>query len=115
MAANGQKLRVAVTKTSAQGKAAQSSTPNLMSFSTDENSIWFNGKKCGVHFFKEGLYTLNTKSSHQDIVDALNGLDGNNIKRFVDTGVIGLFRLNESPDYYQGIVMLGYEGEPVYD
>lgn len=45
MAANGQKLRVAVTKTSAQGKAAQSSTPNLMSFSTDENSIWFNNKR----------------------------------------------------------------------
>lgn len=111
MAANGQKLRVAVTKTSAQGKAAQSSTPNLMSFSTDENSIWFNGKKYGVHIFKEGLYALNTESSHQDIVDALNGLDGNNIKKFVDTGVIGLFRLNESPDYYQGIVMLGYEGE----
>ena len=37
MAANGQELRVAVTKTSAQGKRAQSATPNLMSFSTDEN------------------------------------------------------------------------------
>ena len=49
LAANGQKLRVAVTKTSAQGKSAQSATPNLMSFSTDENSIWFNGKKYGVY------------------------------------------------------------------
>lgn len=52
LAANGQKLRVAVTKTSAQGKAAQSATPNLMSFSTDENSIWFNGKKYGVYILK---------------------------------------------------------------
>lgn len=52
LAANGQKLRVAVTKTSAQGKAAQSTTPNLMSFSTDENSIWFNGKKYGVYILK---------------------------------------------------------------
>lgn len=51
-AANGQKLRVAVTKTSAQGKSAQSATPNLMSFSTDENSIWFNGKKYGVYILK---------------------------------------------------------------
>lgn len=51
-AANGQKLRVAVTKTSAQGKAAQGATPNLMSFSTDENSIWFNGKKYGIYILK---------------------------------------------------------------
>lgn len=53
LAANGQKLRVAVTKTSAQGKSAQSTTPNLMSFSTDENSIWFNGKKYGVYILGE--------------------------------------------------------------
>lgn len=111
LAANGQKLRVAVTKTSAQGKSAQSATPNLMSFSTDENSVWFNGKKYGVHLFKDSIYTLSTSSSHQDIVNALNGLDNSNIKSFVDTGVIGVFRLNESPDYYQGIVTLGYKGE----
>lgn len=111
LASNGQKLRVAVTKTSAQGKSAQSTAPNLMSFSTDENSIWFNGKKYGVHLFKDGIYTLSTSSSHQDIVNALNGLDNSNIKSFVDTGVIGVFRLNESPDYYQGIVALGYKGE----
>jgi hypothetical protein len=115
LAANGQKLRVAVTKTSAQGKSVQSTTPNLMSFSTDENSIWFNGKKYGVHLFKDSIYTLSTSSSHQDIVNALNGLDSSNIKSFVDTGVIGVFRLNESPDYYQGIVILGYvEKEPTH-
>lgn len=115
LVANGQKLRVAVTKTSAQGKAAQSATPNLMSFSTDENSIWFNGKKYGVHLFKDSIYTLSTSSSHQDIVNALNGLDDSNIKSFVDTGVIGVFRLNESPDYYQGIVIIGYEEkEPIH-
>ena len=111
LAAKGQKLRVAATKTSAQGKSAQSATPNLMSFSTDENSIWFNGKKYGVHLFKDSIYTLSTSSSHQDIVNALNGLDNSNIKSFVDAGVIGVFRLNESTDYYQGIVTLGYEEE----
>lgn len=52
LAANEQKLRVAVTKTSAQGKAAQSATPNLMSFSTDENSVWFNGRKYGIYILK---------------------------------------------------------------
>lgn len=115
LAANGQKLRVAVTKTSVQGKSIQSTTPNLMSFSTDENSIWFNGKKYGVHLFKDSIYTLSTSSSHQDIVNALNGLDSSNIKSFVDTGVIGVFRLNESPDYYQGIVIVGYkEEEPIH-
>lgn len=62
LAANGQKLRVAVTKTSAQGKSAQSATPNLMSFSTDENSIWFNGKKYGVYILK-GFENLSTDSS----------------------------------------------------
>ena len=52
LAASGQKLRVAVTKTSAQGKAAQSTTPNLMCFSTDENSVWFNERKYGVYILK---------------------------------------------------------------
>lgn len=62
LAANGQKLRVAVTKTSAQGKSAQSATPNLMSFSTDENSIWFNGRKYGVYILK-GFENLSTGSN----------------------------------------------------
>lgn len=52
LAANGQKLRVAVTKTSAQGKAAQSATPNLMCFSTDENSVWFNKRKYGIYILR---------------------------------------------------------------
>lgn len=67
----GQQLRVAVTKTSAQGKVAQSATPNLMSFSTDENSIWFNEKKYGVHVFKN-LQRLSTSSSSDDVKKALN-------------------------------------------
>lgn len=58
----GQQLRVAVTKTSAQGKAAQSATPNLMSFSTDENSIWFNGRKYGVYILGEADDLLNSPS-----------------------------------------------------
>lgn len=58
----GDSLRVAVTKTSAQGKAAQSATPNLMSFSSDENSIWFNGKKYGVYILK-GFENLSTDSN----------------------------------------------------
>lgn len=62
----GDSLRVAVTKTSAQGKAAQSATPNLMSFSTDENSIWFNGKKYGVYVLKE-FNSINDDSNSQEI------------------------------------------------
>lgn len=61
LAANGQKLRVAVTKTSAQGKAAQSTTPNLMCFSTDENSVWFNERKYGVYILK-GYENLSSES-----------------------------------------------------
>lgn len=65
LAANGQKLRVAVTKTSAQGKAAQSATPNLMCFSTDENSVWFNGKKYGVYILGEVGDLSNSPSSQK--------------------------------------------------
>ena len=71
LVANGQKLRVAVTKTSAQGKAAQSATPNLMCFSTDENSVWFNGKKYGVHKFNN-VSSLNTNSTAEQVLSALN-------------------------------------------
>lgn len=58
----GQRLRIAVTKTSAQGEVAQRTTPNLMSFSTDENSIWFNGKKYGVYILGEADDLLNSPS-----------------------------------------------------
>lgn len=70
----GQQLRVAVTKTSAQGKAAQSATPNLMSFSTDENSIWFNGKKYGAYKLNYKLYELSGESLNQSAI--INALDG---------------------------------------
>lgn len=70
-AANKQRLRVAVTKTSAQGKSAQSATPNLMSFSTDENSIWFNGKKYGVYILK-GFENLSA-NSNADVIQSFLG------------------------------------------
>lgn len=62
----GNSLRVAVTKTSAQGKSAQSATPNLMSFSTDENSIWFNRKKYGVYIL-DSTKELDENSTTEDI------------------------------------------------
>lgn len=68
LATNGQKLRVAVTKTSAQGESAQNTTPNLMSFSTDENSIWFNRKKYGVYILK-GFENLST-DSHTSVIQS---------------------------------------------
>lgn len=89
LAANGQKLRVAVTKTSAQGKAAQSATPNLMSFSTDENSIWFNGKKYGATLFKN-VFGLSTSSSNSQITAALGGYAFNTISSMVNDGILFL-------------------------
>lgn len=86
LAANGQKLRVAVTKTSAQGKAAQSTTPNLMSFSTDENSVWFNGKKYGVHVFKN-LQRLSTSSSSDDVKKALNINSPQDLESLISKGL----------------------------
>lgn len=87
LAANGQKLRVAVTKTSAQGKAAQSATPNLMSFSTDENSIWFNGKKYGVHKFNN-VSSLNTNSTAEQVLSALNVSESSELYDLAHKGVL---------------------------
>lgn len=70
LAANNQKLRVAVTKTSAQGEEAQKTTPNMMSFSNDENSIWFNAKKYGV-LNLTGLYELDNNSQSAEIANVI--------------------------------------------
>lgn len=87
LAANGQKLRVAITKTSAQGKSAQSATPNLMSFSTDENSIWFNGKKYGVHKFNN-VSSLNTNSTAEQVLSALNVSKSSELYDLAHKGVL---------------------------
>lgn len=87
LAANGQKLRVAVTKTSAQGKAAQSATPNLMSFSTDENSVWFNGKMYGVHKFNN-VSSLNTDSTAEQVLSALNVSKSSELHDLAHKGVL---------------------------
>lgn len=97
LAANGQKLRVAVTKTSAQGKSAQSTTPNLMSFSTDENSVWFNGKKYGAHVFKN-LQGLSTSSSSDDIKKALNIDSPQDLESLISKGLNFVSADTESTD-----------------
>ena len=94
----GQQLRVAVTKTSAQGKAAQSATPNLMPFSTDENSIWFNGKKYGATLFKN-VFGLSTSSSNSQITAALGGNTYNDISQMVDRGILFLNINNKALQY----------------
>lgn len=86
-AANGQKLRVAVTKTSAQGKSAQSTTPNLMSFSTDENSVWFNGKMYGVHRFNN-VSSLSTDSTAEQVLSALNVSESSELYDLAHKGVL---------------------------
>lgn len=70
LAANDQKLRVAVTKTSAQGEEAQKATPNMMSFSNDENSIWFNNNKYGVWLIK-GIKDITDNSTNEEITKVL--------------------------------------------
>lgn len=95
LAANGQKLRVAVTKTSAQGKSAQSATPNLMSFSTDENSIWFNGKKYGVYVLK-GFENLSTDSNTGVIQSFLGDFTYDRWVDAVNTGNIVFVETNNT-------------------
>ena len=105
LAANRQKLRVAVTKTSAQGKAAQSTAPNLMSFSTDENSVWFNGKRFGVISLGESFLTLTTSSNASTITTALNGFTKEQWGDAFNRGFIAVVK-GEAPSigmiYYYG-------------
>ncbi|QWM89865.1 hypothetical protein M1M51_gp076 [uncultured phage cr44_1] len=101
LAANGQKLRVAVTKTSAQGKAAQSTTPNLMSFSTDENSVWFNGKMYGVHKFNN-VSSLDTNSTAEQVLSALNVSKSSELYDLAHRGVLFI-------DTISGNTIVGYE------
>jgi hypothetical protein len=70
LAANNQKLRVAVTKTSAQGEEAQKTTPNMMSFSNNENSIWFNGKLYGALFLYQ-VDGLTNESTNEEIIKVI--------------------------------------------
>lgn len=95
LAANGQKLRVAVTKTSAQGKAAQSATPNLMSFSTDENSVWFNGRKYGIYILK-GYENLSDGSQTDTIQSFLGEFTYNVWSSAQENGNIVLVKNNST-------------------
>ena len=82
MAANNQKLRVAVTKTSAQGEEAQKTTPNMMSFSNDENSIWFNNNKYGIWFINK-LKTCTNESTNEELVKILGPATDEHLKKYM--------------------------------
>lgn len=100
LAANNQKLRVAVTKTSAQGEEAQKSTPNMMSFSNDENSIWFDAKKYGV-LNLVGLYELDGDSTSTEIAKVIGPATKEhytNLRNYFNTGGIAITFYNDT--YY---------------
>lgn len=100
LAANNQKLRVAVTKTSAQGEEAQKTTPNMMSFSNDENSIWFNNKVYGVIYF-ENLHNLNNDSTNEEITKIIGAPTQehfNHLYDFIIRG--GIISIMEQYDFY---------------
>lgn len=82
LATNNQKLRVAVTKTSAQGEEAQKTTPNMMSFSNDKNSIWFNGKLYGVWFINN-LKTCTNESTNDELVKILGPATDEHLKKYM--------------------------------
>ena len=98
LAANNQKLRVAVTKTSAQGEEAQKTTPNMMSFSNDENSIWFNGKLYGTLFLHQ-VDDLTNESTNEEIIKVIGAATEerfNHIHSFILNG--GLIIVNDELD-----------------
>lgn len=83
LSAASQKLRVAVTKTSQQGEDAQVATPNLMSFSTNENSIWFNGNRYGV-WYVNNLKTCTNDSTNEQLVKILGPATDAHLKSICD-------------------------------
>ena len=98
LATNNQKLRVAVTKTSAQGEEAQKATPNMMSFSNDENSIWFNGKLYGALFLHQ-VNLLTNESTNEEIIKIIGAATEerfNHIHSFIING--GLIIANDDRD-----------------
>lgn len=100
LAANNQKLRIAVTKTSAQGEEAQKTTPNMMSFSNDENNIWFNDKVYGVIHFKN-LHNLNDGSTNEEITKIIGAPTQehfNHLYDFIIRG--GIISIMEQYDFY---------------
>lgn len=121
LAANGQKLRVAVTKTSAQGKAAQSTTPNLMCFSTDENSVWFNGRKYGIYILK-GYESLSDGSQTGTIQSFLGEFTYNVWSSAQENGNIVLVKNNSTVmvasvyvnDEANGLTLYMNDGDTVY-
>lgn len=98
LATNNQKLRVAVTKTSAQGEEAQKTTPNMMSFSNNENSIWFNGKLYGALFLRQ-VDGLTNESTNEEIIKVIGAATEerfNHIHSFILNG--GLIIANDEWD-----------------
>lgn len=99
-----------VNKNGLMSKEDKKKLDNIQ-FSTDENSIWFNGKKYSTHLFKNKLYNLSTSSSHADITEALNGATFSDIKDFVARGIQGVVMVDENPDYYLLPVTMQYSEE----
>ena len=113
LAANNQKLRVAVTKTSAQGEEAQKDTPNMMSFSNDENSIWFNGKLYGVLFLRQ-VDGLTNESTNEEIIKVIGAATEerfNHIHSFILNG--GLIIVNDEWDMCYCIANSDYSSKNI--
>lgn len=113
LSAASQKLRIAVTKTSQQGEAAQVTAPNLMSFSTDENSIWFNAKKYGI-LNLTGLTYVNNETPSSEIVKILGAATKENYDKLLEyfnTG--GLAVVSYADVYYPcNVYFNGNESTP---
>ena len=113
LAANNQKLRVAVTKTSAQGEEAQKATPNMMSFSNDENSIWFNGKLYGALFLRQ-VDGLTNESTNEEIIKVIGAATEerfNHIYSFILNG--GLIIANDELDMCYCIANSDYNAKNI--
>jgi hypothetical protein len=113
LAANNQKLRVAVTKTSAQGEEAQKTTPNMMSFSNDENSIWFNGKLYGALFLHQ-VDGLTNESTNEEIIKVIGAATEERFKHihsFILNG--GLLIANDELDMCYCIANSDYSAKNI--
>lgn len=113
LAANNQKLRVTVTKTSAQGEEAQKAIPNMMSFSNNENSIWFNNKKYGVWFIND-LKTCTNESTNEDLIKILGPATDEHLKKLCDFIIKGgVVYIQYDYSFYPAILESHYDTKSV--
>lgn len=86
MSAVGKTLRVVASKNFLESKNIQNTNPEALSFSTDQNIIWFNNKSYGIILLNESSLKETIGEATTDNISVLSNL--------FNSGIIPLIQLN---------------------